>query len=53
MRREENFEIFLEDLVPAKRKELMELLGISTAREGNYDIYPIANLIINPSKQIF
>ena len=35
------FEIYLQDLTPAKQQELIEFLG---SDNGNYDVFPIASL---------
>lgn len=35
------FEIYFQDLTPAKQQELIEFLG---GENGNYDVFPIATL---------
>lgn len=36
-----NVEIYLNDLKPEMQKEVLDLLGIDDAKEGNYDIFPL------------
>lgn len=36
-----NVEIYLNDLKPEMQKEVLDLLGIVDAKEGNYDIFPL------------
>ena len=34
-------EIYLEDLKPEIQEKVLEELGIKSAREGNYDVFPL------------
>ena len=38
----EEFEIYINDLVEEKQKELLNFLGIKSIEEGNYDVFPIS-----------
>jgi hypothetical protein len=40
----EMFEIFINDLKEEKQKELLEFLGLKDAKEGNFDVFPIAEI---------
>ena len=36
-------EIYLQDLTPEKQKEIIEAIG---GNNGNYDVFPIASILI-------
>lgn len=38
-------EIYLDDLKPEVQKEVLDLLGIKDAKEGNYDIVPLFTVL--------
>ena len=39
---EKTMEIFLDDLVPEKQKEVLRFLGMETPEEWNLDTFPLA-----------
>lgn len=39
---ERRMEVFLDDLVPEKQKEVLRLLGLDTPEDGNLDTFPLA-----------
>lgn len=44
------FEIYFQDLTPAKQQELIEFLG---GENGNYDVFPIATLEVEDDGEDF
>jgi hypothetical protein len=38
------FEIYLTDLTEKAQKEFLEFMGLPSAEEGNYDVFPIAQV---------
>ena len=38
------FEIYFSDLTEQAQKEFLEVAGLQSAEDGNYDVFPIATL---------
>ncbi|MDY5338674.1 MAG: hypothetical protein SPG83_03900 [Intestinimonas sp.] len=38
------FEIYFSDLTPEAQERLLASCGLSSAAEGNYDVFPIADI---------
>ena len=43
---EKTFDIFFEDLVPEKQKEILKFLNIETPQDGNCDVFPLTVISI-------
>ena len=41
---EKTFDIFLGDLVPETKKEILKFLKIEKPEDGNFDIFPLATI---------
>lgn len=38
-------EIYLDDLKPEVQKRVLQELGLESARDGNYDVFPLFTLV--------
>jgi len=38
---EDEFSIYIDDLKPEIQKEVLSFMGLETAKDGNYDVFPI------------
>lgn len=41
---DEVFEIYLEDLPEQVQKNFLDFMGLKDAKEGNFDVFPIASI---------
>ena len=45
-----SFDIFIKDLLPEKRKEVLKFLKLRNPADGNYDVIPLAVIAAETKK---